>query len=148
MKASRERFLIVSVSESRFAFPLKEIAEVTETFATYPIPLAPQEYVGVMNFHGAPVPVLDLDSLLHGCPPKASGTVLVIDGRICSLAVRVDRIEKIAPGDIIESFPASDWQSGRSAVIEQEKIPSPSLDRLVELLEDTLRRSGRQPRTP
>lgn len=148
MKANQERFLIVSVRDKRFAFPLKDIAEVMETFLANPIPKAPREYVGVMNFHGAPVPVLDFDSFLNGCPAKRSGTVLVLDSRLCSLALRIDGIERIVPGEIIEGGNESDWLSGASVAIEQEKIPSPSLEKLVKLLEDALQGSGRKTRVP
>ncbi len=148
MKANQERFLIASVREKRFAFPLKDIAEVMETFLAYPIPKAPREYVGVMNFHGAPVPVLDFDSFLNGCPAKGTGSVLMLDSRICSLALRIDGIERIASGEIIGGGNESDWLSGTSVAIGQESLPSPSLERLVELLEDALRSSGRNARKP
>ncbi len=146
MKISQERFLIVSVREKRFAFHLKDIAEVMETFLTYPIPKAPQEYLGVMNSHGVPVPVLDFGSFLHGCPPKESGTILVLDSRICSLALRVDGIEKIVSACIAESSDESDWLSGTSVAIGQEKIPLPSLEKLLVLLEDSIRGLGRKTR--
>lgn len=148
MKVQQERFLIVSVGEKRFAFPLKDIAEVMETFRTYPLPKAPPEYVGVMNFHGAPVPVLDLGTLLHGRPPQQSGTILVLDGRIGSLALRVDGIDKIVSGRTAETGSESNWLSGTSLELEMATIPSPSLEKLVELLEETLQGSGKASRKP
>jgi len=148
MKANQERFLIATVREKRFAFPLKDIAEVMETFLAYPIPKAPREYVGVMNCHGAPVPVLDFDSFLNGCPAQGTGAVLVLDGRICSLALRIDGIERIAFGEIIEGGNGSGWLTGTSVAIGQESIPSPSLEKLVELLEDALQGPGRKTRMP
>jgi hypothetical protein len=148
MKVTQERFLIASVSEKRFAFPLKDITEVMETFLTYPMPKAPPEYLGVMNFHGTPVPVLDFDSFLHRCPAKESGTILALDARIGSLAVRVDGIEKIVSGCIVASGSEHDWLSGTSVDIGQEKIPSPSLERLVELLEDALQGAERKTLKP
>ncbi len=148
MKAQQERFLIVSVSDKRFAFPLKDIAEVMETFRTYPIPKAPPEYVGVMNSHGAPVPVLDFGSFLHGRPARQSGTILVIDSRIGSLALLVDGIEKIVSGCTAETGSERDWLSGTSLELEMETIPSPSLEKLVALLEETLQGSGATSRKP
>lgn len=148
MKAHQERFLIVSVCEKRFAFSLQDITEVMETFRTYPIPKAPPEYVGVMNCHGAPVPVMDFDSFLHGCPAKDSGTILVLDGRIGSLALRVDGIDKIVSGCTVETGSESDWLLGTSVAMGPERIPLPSLDKLVTLLEETLQGSGAKPRKP
>jgi chemotaxis signal transduction protein len=148
MKAQQERFLIVRASDKRFAFPLKDIAEVMETFRTYPIPKAPPEYVGVMNSHGAPVPVLDFGSLLHGRPARQSGTILVIDSRIGSLALLVDGIEKIVSGCTAETGSGGDWLSGTSLELETETIPSPSLEKLVTLLEETLQGSGATSRNP
>ncbi|MRR33288.1 chemotaxis protein CheW [bacterium] len=88
-------FLIVAAHGERCALHLGDIVEVMETFTTYPIPNAPPCFLGVMNFHGSPVPVLDLAAFLHGTPPKGSGPILVLDHRIASLALRVDAVERI-----------------------------------------------------
>jgi|AMWB02.1.fsa_nt_gi purine-binding chemotaxis protein CheW len=148
MTAQQERFLIVSVSEKRFAFPLKDIAEVMETCRTYPIPKAPAEYVGVMNSHGAPLPVLDFGSLLDGRPARQSGTTLVLDSRIASLALRVDSIEQIVSGCTAETGSDSDWLSGTYLELEKGAIPSPSLEKLIVLLEETLQSPGTASRKP
>ena len=142
MKGRQERFLIVSVGNERFAFPLRDIAEVTETFRTFPIPKAPPEYIGVMNFHGSPVPLLDFDSFLHRIPAKETGTILVLDRRIGSLALRVEGIERIVTDCTVENGNESDWLSGKSVMLGLEKIPLPSLEGLVAQLEEALRGSG------
>jgi hypothetical protein len=95
MNGPQAPFLIVTVRGERCALHLGDIAEVMETFTTFPIPTAPHPILGVMNFHGSPVPVLDLASFLHGPPPTGSGPILVLDHRIAALALRVDAVERI-----------------------------------------------------
>jgi len=95
MNSRQAPFLIVAVRGERCALHLGDIVEVMETFTAFPIPKAPPSLLGVMNFHGSPIPVLDLASFLHGSPSAGPGPVLVLDHRIASLALRVDAVERI-----------------------------------------------------
>jgi len=64
------QFLVFSTHGERCALRLEDIAEVMESFAAFPIPNAPPCLIGVINFHGSPVPVLDLAAFLYGTPPR------------------------------------------------------------------------------
>jgi chemotaxis signal transduction protein len=140
MNGRQSPFLIVSVRGERCALYLGDIAEVMETFTTYPIPKSPPSLLGVMNFHGSPVPVLDLASFLHGSPPSGSGPVLVLDHRMASLALRVDAVERILfegreDGNDLEG----DGFMGTTVSGAGEGIRLLRLARVVERLDEELR---------
>lgn len=102
MNGRQSQFLVFLSHGERFALRLEDIAEVMESFTAFPIPNAPPCLIGVINFHGSAVPVLDLAAFLHGTPPCGSGAILVLDHAIASLALRVDAVERIFTGAAID----------------------------------------------
>ena len=95
MSSRARRFLIFTLRGDRYAMNVSDLSEVMETPPTFPIPKAPKTFLGVMNFHGTPTPVLDLAAFLHGDPPENSGRILILDHKIGSLALRIDTVERI-----------------------------------------------------
>jgi purine-binding chemotaxis protein CheW len=137
MSGRHDRFLIVTFRGERLALPLEEIVEVRETFRTFPIPKAPAHYLGAMNSHGSPTPILDLAAFLHGDSPRSDGTLLLLDHRIGTLALRIDRVERIihaAPP--AETEGNGDELTERTILHNEEAIRLLDLERLVARLEN------------
>jgi chemotaxis signal transduction protein len=151
MTQTGSRFLIAMVEGKPYAFQLSDISEVTETFRTFPFPKSPPCYLGLINSHGAPIPLIDFAARILGSPPRQSGTILVLDHKIASLAIRVDNIERIASDvRIMDAEDGGDGPCDRILLSGHDKIPLPNLDRLVAKLEDELLREhagGKQRRT-
>ena len=61
-------FLIFELGHDRYALPAALIAEVLPVVRIKRIPHAPSGVAGVFNYHGAPVPVIDLSELTLGRP--------------------------------------------------------------------------------
>jgi len=148
MTGHEERFLLATVRKETYALPLKDIAEVMESFQTFPLPKSPPGYLGLMNFHGSPRPVLDLSTFLHGDLPQMTGAVLVLDHHIGSLALRVDAVKRIAV-DIRAAETAGDEDSRTGITFPSSdgtiRILSP--ERLVARLEEELINTGGAVRT-
>ncbi|RQW89991.1 MAG: chemotaxis protein CheW [Geobacter sp.] len=140
MSGRGRRFLIFTLCGDRFAMNVSDLAEVMETTPTFPIPKAPKSFLGVMNFHGAPIPVLDLASFLHGDPPKSAGRILILDHKIGSLALRIDTVERIV-SDIRGLQIQQDEGSyvRQSILFNTDKIPLFALDILMTELENEVR---------
>ena len=137
MTKRHDRFLIVNLRGERLALRLDDIAEVRETFQTYPIPKVPEYYLGVMNSHGSPTPILDPAAFLYGDSPREAGTLLLLDHRIGTLALRIDRVERIiyaAPP--VETEEPGDGLTERTILHNEENIPLLNLERLVTRLEN------------
>jgi chemotaxis signal transduction protein len=137
MTKRHDRFLIVNFRGERLALRLDDIAEVRETFQTYPIPKVPEYYLGVMNSHGTPTPILDPAAFLYGDSPRDAGTLLLLDHRIGTLALRMDRVERIihaAPPAEMEE--PGDGLTERAILYNEEAIRLLNLERLVARLED------------
>jgi chemotaxis signal transduction protein len=147
MSGRGRRFLIFSLRGTRYAVNVGDLSEVMETPATFPIPRAPKTYLGVMNFHGAPTPVLDLASFLHGDPPVRSGRILVLNHKVGSLALRIDTVERIV-SDIrgLQVQPEEGPYVCQSILFNKEKIPLLAVDMLMGELEEEVRTGHRKSR--
>ena len=137
MTKRHDRFLIVNLRGERLALRLDDIAEVRETFQTYPIPNVPEYYLGVMNSHGSPTPILDPAAFLYGDSPRDAGTLLLLDHRIGTLALRIDRVERIIYAvPPVETEPPGNGLTERTVLHNDEDIPLLDLERLVTRLEN------------
>jgi len=92
------RLLVFRLGSRRLALDLATVSEVTELPATWPIPLAPISFIGMMNSHGSLLPLLDLSSYLGTGKGSTDGKALIIDRSIGDLALYVDGVERIVPG--------------------------------------------------
>jgi chemotaxis-related protein WspB len=61
-------FLIFELGPDRYALPAARIAEVLPVVRIKRVPHAPAGVIGVFDYHGAPVPVIDLSQLTLGRP--------------------------------------------------------------------------------
>lgn len=89
------RLVVFRLAGQRLALDIALVSEVAEPPRTWPIPLVPPYFIGVMNFHGSLVSLLDLGRFLGCGSGDGEGKVLVIDRRLAALALLVDGVERI-----------------------------------------------------
>lgn len=58
--------LVFYIGEERYAFPSDQVVEIVPKILLRKIPHAPPYVVGMLNFRGVPVPVVDLCLILQG----------------------------------------------------------------------------------
>jgi chemotaxis-related protein WspB len=63
-------FLVFELARDRYVLDVSQIAEVLPLLAIKQIPQAPPAVAGVLNYRGAPVPVIDLSQLTLGRPAE------------------------------------------------------------------------------
>jgi chemotaxis-related protein WspB len=63
-------FLVFELARDRYVLDVSQIAEVLPLVAIKQIPQAPPAVAGVLNYRGAPVPVIDLSQLTLGRPAE------------------------------------------------------------------------------
>jgi len=63
--------LIFKIGADRYALPASQMIEVVPLVNLKKIPQAPPGVAGVFNYHGQPVPVIDLSELATGTPAQA-----------------------------------------------------------------------------
>jgi purine-binding chemotaxis protein CheW len=137
MSGSNQRFLIFSLETQYYALSVEDMAEVIELTATYPIPKAPHCYLGVMNCHGAPVPILDLASFLQETPPKQTGSILVLHHTVGCLALRIDSVERIVSTIRGVQVEPDDGPYTRHVLLfDKRKIPILAVELIVAALEE------------
>ena len=76
-------FLIFQLGSDRYALDARRVAEILPLVSITKIPQAPTGVAGVLNYRGAPVPVIDLSELILGQPARpclSTRIVLVHDG--------------------------------------------------------------------
>lgn len=61
-------FLLFQLGSDRYAMPARDVAEVLPLVALKEVPGAPRGVAGLMDYRGAPVPVIDLTALALGRP--------------------------------------------------------------------------------
>jgi chemotaxis-related protein WspB len=73
-------FITFRLGENRYAFDASQIEEVLPLVAIKPMPQSPNGVAGVLNYRGAPVPVIDLSELTLGRPAqrRLSTRILVV----------------------------------------------------------------------
>lgn len=79
-------FLLFEVGGAGYVLEAQSVAEVLPLVAITPIPEAPPAIAGVINYHGAPVPVVDLSRVTAGqaAQPRLSTRIILVhypDGR-------------------------------------------------------------------
>jgi chemotaxis-related protein WspB len=78
------RVVVVRAGGQRFAIPTRVVVEVVPCVEPRPVPGAPSGMVGVIDYRGRVVPVLDLCLLLAGaaCPVRMSSRIVVCDREV------------------------------------------------------------------
>ena len=72
-------FLLFHLGAQRYALDVGQVAAVLPMVAIRPIPHAPPGVAGLINYHGAPLPVIDLSALTLGQPaPRRLDTRIVL----------------------------------------------------------------------
>ena len=61
-------FLVFALGHDRYALDVRQIAAVLPLVAVKRMPRAPEAMTGLLNYRGAPVPVIDLSELMLGRP--------------------------------------------------------------------------------
>ena len=71
-------FLLFQLGHDRYAIETGQIVEVLPLVRWKAIPQAPPGVAGVFNYHGAPVPLIDLGELALGKPSRALMSTRII----------------------------------------------------------------------
>jgi purine-binding chemotaxis protein CheW len=141
MSNGSDRLLLFTIGENRYALDLHDIAEVLTPPSMFPVPWAPPYIKGTMNFHGSLVAVVDLADFLQIGATAPDGTLLVLDRTIASLALWIDRVENIVPGDgVQEENESSDPLVQRVLFMGDVKINKLAVATLLERVEKALKR--------
>jgi chemotaxis-related protein WspB len=84
--------LLFSVGADRYALPARDIVEVLPLVALKRVPPAPPYLAGLLNYHGAAVPVIDLNLLMNGraCERSLSSRILLTRYRVSE--TRIERL--------------------------------------------------------
>ena len=90
--------LIVAIAETRHAVELRWVREIFTLGAMTPVPTAPPEIAGVVNWKGAIVPVLAGRRLLAAARargPQTGDALVLVDVHGTRAALAVDRIDAV-----------------------------------------------------
>lgn len=72
-------FFLFRLGDDRYALDASQIAEILPLVAVKRIPLAASGIAGIIDYHGAPVPLIDLSQLTLGRPARRRlGTRIVL----------------------------------------------------------------------
>src|SRR6267378_5400402 len=63
-------FLVFELARDRYVLEIDQVAEVLPLLDIRPMPQAPTAVAGILNYHGTPVPVIDVSQLTLGRPAE------------------------------------------------------------------------------
>lgn len=78
--------LVFDVAGQRFGLPVEHVVQIVEMVAITPLPRAPETVVGVINFHGRVIPVVDVRKRLNLAPQPYTLRTPIVISRIGSHA--------------------------------------------------------------
>ena len=107
---SRSSFLTALIGEEEYAVPLTRVHEVLSLASLTRVPTAPPFIRGLVDVHGAAVPVVDLSRRFGAAPRDGNGheSVLVVETTIRGAAtlagILIDRLGRVrhVPGEDIQ----------------------------------------------
>jgi chemotaxis-related protein WspB len=111
-------FLLFQLGEDRYALNTGRVVEVLPLVGITPIPKAPAGVAGLFNYHGAPVPAIDLSHLTMGRPARNRLNTRIVlvhypDGRgkthlLGLIAEKVTETVRREPADFVASGVTTD----------------------------------------
>lgn len=107
-------FIVFQLGEDRYALNGRELIEVLPLMTVKRLPHAPAGVAGVLDYHGVPLPVIDLSALALGRPAaeRLSTRILIAEGtdgkRLALIAERANEMLKREPGDFTDAGVVAD----------------------------------------
>ncbi|WP_374586296.1 chemotaxis protein CheW [Pseudoduganella sp.] len=96
------KVLVFHIGDDRYGLPLRQVRRVLPLLQLKGIPLAPDSVAGLMNLHGAPVPVVDLARLGGGAPARQhfDTRIVLVDytapgGALHALGLMAERVQGV-----------------------------------------------------
>jgi chemotaxis-related protein WspB len=142
------KVLVFHIGDERYALPLAAVLRVLPAARAKPLPGAPEYVAGLLDLHGAPLPVIDL-SRLAGCPAREvryDTRILLVDvpadggeRRLGLLAERVAGIETLSADPVDAGVLAAPWlgavahgaKGGMLQLIEPARLLAPAVAALL-----------------
>ncbi len=120
--AAARRYLLVQAGEQECALPLDRVRRVVRALPVHPLPGAPPVLLGLAEYGGEPLPVLDLARLL-AAPPGGGGSapVIVVIAAGARGATELVGLAADAALDIAD-VPASDLSGGDRGLVAGEVL--------------------------
>jgi chemotaxis-related protein WspB len=102
-------FIVFQLGDDRYALNGRELVEVLPLMTVKRLPHAPAGIAGMLDYHGVPLPVVDLSSLALGRPAadRISTRILIAEGRdgrrLALIAERANEMLTREPADFNDS---------------------------------------------
>lgn len=93
------KILLFRLGAELYGLPVTSIQEVAEPERLFPVPSAPDIFLGAINCHGSVVPVIDLPRLLGFDADERDARLIVVDSALARIGLAVSRLEQIVEPD-------------------------------------------------
>lgn len=103
------QFLTFMLSGQEYGFDALKVIEVINPVAVTGVPMSETSVVGVMNFRGEVIPLVDLACLIHFDSTARNGKIIVVTHKGSMYGLLVDMVrEIITPESFIEASELGD----------------------------------------
>lgn len=100
---AQSRFLIFELSRQRFCVNALHVVEVIDIPSITSVPLSEEHVVGVLNFRGDVVTVVDLGAYLALNKANPKGKIVIVSNNSQKYGLLVDEVSKIEDIDKFDS---------------------------------------------
>jgi purine-binding chemotaxis protein CheW len=144
-KIYKQKIVLFSLDEPRYALYLSAVERVVQAVEITPLPKAPKIIMGVINFHGEIIPVIDIRKRFHLTSREINledqfiiaqtskrTVVLVVDS--------VDGVYELGQDQVVDAeevFPYADYISG-VAKIETDIVLINDLEKFLSIDEEKI----------
>lgn len=101
---SQKQFLTFMLSGQEYGADALKVIEVINPVSVTNVPMADPSVIGIMNFRGEVIPLVDLAYLMNLEPSSLNGKIVVISHRDSMYGLMVDMVREIvSPQNYIEA---------------------------------------------
>ncbi|MBB3122061.1 chemotaxis protein CheW [Pseudoduganella violacea] len=140
------KVLVFHIGADRYGLPLALVRRVLPLMELKALPLAPDAVAGLMNLHGASVPVIDLCRISGGAPAaqQVDTRILLVDyhtpeGALHALGLLAEKVQGVQEVDTAALNPSGVAAAPFLGAVAGDAAGIVQLVRLEELLPPSLR---------
>ncbi len=140
---SQQKIVLFSLDEPRYALPVSDVVRVVRAVEITPLPKVPDVVLGVINFHGVIIPVIDIRKRFHlpqrDMQLEDQFIIARTSQRLMAIVVdSVNGVYQLEHHQIVEageSFPYTEYLSGITS-IEHNIILVNDLEKFISIEEE------------
>lgn len=136
-ESAKLKFILLQLDNvNKYAIAAEKVKEIIMGQELYPLPFVPEWIPGLLNYHGDPCAVIDLNCILSGVRGQTRGKYVVLRPEAGNIALLVRNIDRIIKSGDQNLYPYPEQNSAAElfeAMIKdgEQDYPVVALDKII-----------------